>query len=205
MGLAIYNPEISDLLKEATKYKKESNLTDAINCLRRAYQLMENTETLYTVDTYLRLPSYLQQANRMDEAWNELCNIKNMVSNNYTDKFLYYSNMARVEHKMSLFLKHTQKYIDSLLYAVYSNLSLLNVLHIRLNDRDFEEIKERTNDEIQEIISNKYLSDYFQRTLKNTPYYDRWEIIVDIVSREIATLPILDYADISQKLRSALK
>lgn len=52
----------SELLKLATQKKNEKDLDGAITCLRQAYNLMAQSNLSYPIETYLRLPLYLQQA-----------------------------------------------------------------------------------------------------------------------------------------------
>jgi len=61
----------SELLKEATKKKNEKDLAGAIDCLREAYKLMAQSSISYPIETFLRLPLYLQQAGRYDESVTE--------------------------------------------------------------------------------------------------------------------------------------
>jgi tetratricopeptide (TPR) repeat protein len=61
----------SDLLKEATAKKKAKDIDGAIRCLRQAYVLLEQSPIVYPIETYLRLPLYLQRAGRFEDAQRE--------------------------------------------------------------------------------------------------------------------------------------
>src|SRR5258708_2090283 len=61
----------SELLKQATRERDEGNLDAAVETLRRAYGEIAQSYVAYSVDTFLRLPLYLQKAGRNDEAWRE--------------------------------------------------------------------------------------------------------------------------------------
>lgn len=61
----------SDLLKKATAAHDAGDLDVAINLLRQAYSEMARGPVSYSVETFLRLPLYLQQARRDAEAWQE--------------------------------------------------------------------------------------------------------------------------------------
>lgn len=65
------NEEISELLKEATD-AKAANPEAAVAILRKAYRKMRRTKTHYGVQTFLRLPMYLQAAGQGQEALDEL-------------------------------------------------------------------------------------------------------------------------------------
>ncbi len=67
--------EIGLLSKSATELKKNNKLNDAIDILVKVISLMKQSELQYGVDKFVRLPLYLQQANRFDESisvFNEL-------------------------------------------------------------------------------------------------------------------------------------
>lgn len=60
--------EIAQLHRDATAYKDGKNWDEAVACLKRANELMVLSGTSYGVDRWLRLPIFLQQAGKMDEA-----------------------------------------------------------------------------------------------------------------------------------------
>lgn len=94
----------SNLLKEATEKKYDSDLDGAIVCLREAYGLMSKDKTIYPIDTYLRLPLYLQQAGRYAEAISEF---EKLISN----------TPAIVAEEFSHAPKHTQDSLVAMRYA----------------------------------------------------------------------------------------
>jgi tetratricopeptide (TPR) repeat protein len=57
-----------ELLKQATQMKDLKNFDGAITCLREAYKLMAQSNISYPIETYLRLPLYLQQAGHYTES-----------------------------------------------------------------------------------------------------------------------------------------
>ena len=60
---------IEEQLKLATKAKKDGDLLKAIDILIKTYQDISSTEWAYPVETYLRLPMYMQEAGQIKEAW----------------------------------------------------------------------------------------------------------------------------------------
>ncbi|SES24485.1 pentatricopeptide repeat domain-containing protein (PPR motif) [Vreelandella subterranea] len=59
---------ISSLHKEATAAINEKDFEGAVERLQKAYAMMVEARTDYPIERYLRLPNYLQQAGRMEEA-----------------------------------------------------------------------------------------------------------------------------------------
>ena len=56
------------LQRKATIYKQDGNLDLAIECLKKATEIMPYSPTLYSDSDYERLENYLKQARRFDEA-----------------------------------------------------------------------------------------------------------------------------------------
>lgn len=59
------------LMREATAHKEEGQWDAAINKLRKAYATLGDDIINYPIETALRLPLYLQQAGRYEEAQQE--------------------------------------------------------------------------------------------------------------------------------------
>ena len=64
--------EVSHLLKEATQLKREGDLSSAIKKLKQAESKIQRSSVDYGIETFLRLPMYLQAAGRSDEAIKQL-------------------------------------------------------------------------------------------------------------------------------------
>lgn len=62
---------IDALHREATEHKAHKEWNKAVACLREAERLKGNVSTVYPVKHSLRLPLFLQQAGRFDEAMRE--------------------------------------------------------------------------------------------------------------------------------------
>src|SRR5262245_45794184 len=75
------NPDA--LLRAATAKKDEGQIDTAIQLLRQAYQLIALSSIQYPVETFLRLPLYLQRAGKADEAWAEL---NKLLTNGYPNQ-----------------------------------------------------------------------------------------------------------------------
>lgn len=59
---------IAALHREATQHKDSRDWPAAVRCLYEAKALMQRSSVLYPVLSWLRLPLFLQQAGRYDEA-----------------------------------------------------------------------------------------------------------------------------------------
>lgn len=70
-NVKVVNKTSRELLKEATSLKKSGDIHGAIESLRQAYQASKSEGVTFSADVYLRLPKYLYQAGKPDEAWSE--------------------------------------------------------------------------------------------------------------------------------------
>jgi hypothetical protein len=70
---SLFQKDPSKLLRSVTAHRAAGRLDTAITDLIEAYKAIAKGEILYPIETYLRLPLYLQEANRPDEAWNQFC------------------------------------------------------------------------------------------------------------------------------------
>src|SRR5690554_7193375 len=70
-GSKVANKTSGELFKEATQLKKAGDWDGAVEALRQAYKNAKSEGVSYGADSYLRLPKYLYEAGRADEAWSE--------------------------------------------------------------------------------------------------------------------------------------
>ena len=70
-----FRKDPAKFLKSATAHREAGRLDKAINDLIEAYRAISKDDVCYPVETYLRLPLYLQEANRPDEAWSQFWSI----------------------------------------------------------------------------------------------------------------------------------
>jgi hypothetical protein len=115
----------SVLLKKATALKEDGNLNDAISALRNAYLTIQICDIDYGIGVFLRLPMYLQEAKRNNEAWHEFNNLltngyPNMQKNDAAWKFME----SQVYDKMRLFLQRENNAVGAVKFGILSYISL---------------------------------------------------------------------------------
>lgn len=106
---------VADLHREATRHKQAKDWAAAIACLQRAQALMRTHELSNTVETWLRLPLFLQQAGRFEEAMAEfgllLEEAKPLIARDHAHatanvrRSLLASHLARIHDKMRVACK----------------------------------------------------------------------------------------------------
>ncbi len=116
----------SAFLKEATALKKEGKITQAIEKLRQAYVQISKTDTDYGIEVFLRLPLYLQEAGRKDEAWREF-NL--LLTSGYQNMFKatwsWHLMESKIYDKMRLVLQRDGKQLMAISFGVISYIKEL--------------------------------------------------------------------------------
>ncbi|NCB37563.1 MAG: hypothetical protein EOM80_02230 [Erysipelotrichia bacterium] len=108
-----------DLLKLATKEKESGNYEQSCIYLKQAYATMDQSPIWYTVETYLRLPSYLQMAGKPKEAWGAFEQlIKNGYPHQPTAPGLKAFDLATTFDKMRLFLQREKQWYEAVIYGI---------------------------------------------------------------------------------------
>lgn len=136
------NSNVAELLELAAKKKKE-NISEAIELLKKAYKESIKSDGGYCIDMYLKLPMYLQKANRPDEA---IAEFENLLKNGYPyqtkDITLIPMEHAQIYDKMRLFWQREKQFAKAVNYGLYS--ILLSALGLYRQKR-FKELKTMEN------------------------------------------------------------
>lgn len=194
--LATGKPSRADiLLKEATAQKQAGNINSAIETLKLAYKELEDSPSIYPIDTYLRLPLYLQQADRNDEAWGELNRLILWVnSKTRYSKELSPMDQSIIWDKMRLFLQREGKYDYAIQFAIWSYVSWGNGLYEQNRNDEFHTYKLKANIE-------KSLLPAVKKAGKQVYI----EEIAKIVSKSLNSFPQLDYRELSESITTIIK
>ncbi|MDP2430505.1 MAG: hypothetical protein Q8O33_00565 [Pseudomonadota bacterium] len=107
--------EVADLNREATRHKQAKDWDAAIACLQRAQALMRTHQLSNTVEIWLRLPLFLQQAGYFEESMAEfnalLSDAKPLIARDYAHatanvrRSLLSTHLARIHDKMRVACK----------------------------------------------------------------------------------------------------
>ena len=129
---------ISDNLKEATYKKNSGDVESAIILLRKAYLEISKTTISYPVETFLRLPLYLQAINKTDEAWQEFNNLIEFgFPNQMKDHDLVPFDESAIYDKMRLFLQREGKNDLAIIFGILSYLKIGVALHRQQRIKEF--------------------------------------------------------------------
>lgn len=178
------------LLKEATAKKKAGDLKNAIKLLKEAYKEINRSSTVYPVDVFLRLPMYLQEAKRNDEAWREF---KLLLTKGYPNPMnnpeLIPMDHSIIYDKMRLFLQREGKNELAVRFGILSYLSWAIGLY-----------KQRRNNELKAYIFKENLENTIRKLLKKAKKEDLVERLSAIVEEQIKRLPNIDFGELTKQI-----
>ena len=184
------------LLREATAKKERGDLDGAIELLTQFWSLEPFTSSGYPVETYLKLPMYLQKAGRRDDAWRAL----NVLITGYlyptaeqNDQVLPMTR-SDIYDKMRLFWQREGEPSLALRYGILSHLQWSLGL---LRQRRSEEFRDCARRETIEAVVEPLLKKAKRLTLKPA--------LSDLVEAQVRRLPDLDVDRTSVEIDRVLK
>ena len=171
----------------ATKYKKD-NIDMAIDYLKKAYVEIAKTETEYSINTFLRLPLFLQAAGRTQEALDEF---NKLLQNGYPNQNripeLIPMHESQIYDKLRLFWQREKQPIKAISYGVYS--ILLDALGL---------YRQKRKQELSSIVNNEFIAERIMPLLQKAKKIYVVDKISDLIISEINKLPsIAEYQIIS--------
>lgn len=194
--------EPDELLKQATAKKKAGDLESAIKLLRDAYKEISKSSMGYTVDTFLRLPAYLQERGKSDEAWREL---NNMLTKGYPNQ----SNepgLLPVDHSaiydaMRLFLQREGKNEAAVKFGVLSYICWALALYRQSQSKDEDRffILER-KDRLKKDFSRGNIESTVTKLLKKAKKEALVEKVSAIVEKYMKKLPNIRLAELAEEI-----
>ncbi len=187
---SLFKKDPDKLLREATAKKKDGDMDGAIESLREAYKTISKTSVNYTIDPFLRLPLYLQQAGKNDEAWSEF---NRLLVEGYPNQMkireLIPMNHSAIYDKMRLFLQRENKPRESVKFGVFAYLSWGLGLH-------YQERKK----ELRTHISKSSIVAMLEGLLKKAKMPHLKNELVKIVMLEIKEVPNINLANIGKQI-----
>lgn len=189
------------LIEKAEIHKKKNDYDRAILYLRKAFDLNIYNNIKYPIDTYLKLPIYLNKSGKIIEAWEEFQKLRNNILNaTYELGLNDYFDLGTIDNQILIYLRRKRKRTEALYYALYAYISNLNILILRKNIPDFADVKKGTIREIHEMIDPNYIIDYISHYLRNTEHESKISGISSMLVEAISSSPNNNYSDIEKKL-----
>lgn len=176
------------LLREATACKAAGNLDGAIDLLKQ-FWLAEPFETSgHTLEAYLRLPMYLQNAGRRDEAWRILTELlaNYVLSTEKLNEQVLPMMHSEIYDKMRLFWQREGKSAVAVKYGVLAHMHWIIGLH-----------RQRRRRELHDGASRQTIEAIVKPLAKKAKRLDRHAAICDAVETEARKLPDIDVNSLS--------
>ena len=182
------------LLKKATEQKSVGDIDNAILTLKLAYKEISKTSIIYPVETFLRLPLYLQAAKRNEESWSEFhklldCGYPNQIKDGSVTK----AEESIIYRKMRLFLQREKRYDEAILYGILSYLKMTVALKLQ-----------RRSSELKCYQDKKEIQEFIRQLLKKTNKESHEQELIDIIFNEAHSPDKIDFATIVNKLNSTV-
>lgn len=177
-------------LKEATQRKKE-DINAAITLLKKAYNEIAKIKFDYSVEVFLRLPMYLQVANRSDEAMVEF---EKLLQNGYINqnrkKELIPMTDSTIYDKMRLFFQREKKFQTAVSYGIYSMLLWNLGLH-----------RQKRFNQLYQPEHKEFIKERITPLLKKAKRLDLLNSVVDIFIQELNKLPnIISFVELQKEI-----
>lgn len=167
----LFSKDPDKLLKDATKVKESGDLAKAISTLRDAYKAISKTEISYPVDTFIRLPLYLQEAGDGFAAWREFNEIlRGGYHRAPSDKTLIPMEQSTIYDKMRLFLQREGQPALATAYGIASHFSWGLGLH-----------RQKRVDELERHISQDVIRDTVSKLLKKAKMPNKIDSILEVL------------------------
>jgi hypothetical protein len=221
------------LLKEATEKKDSGNIDEAIDLLHKAYKEISKSNIIYPVDTFLRLPLYLQQANKPDEAWKEFDNLlKNGYHNQMSITFLIKSDESKIYDKMRLFLQREKRMDEAVAYGLLSYFStvLWSYFEIKKDEEELKNLKykdfhfssnreerfekrkedkrkylEQKKENFKNFTSKERYEDTINQLLKKAKKIDKLDDICLLMENQFKNIPDINVEEFKGQVKKTLQ
>lgn len=183
-----------ELLRIATQKRDDGDIDSAIDLLRTAYAQIASGRISYPVSTFLRLPLYLQQAGRTDEAWREF---HLLLTHGFPNQ-LQHPDVVPMEHceiydKVRLFLQRERKFDLAVRFGVLSYISWGVGLH-----------RQRRKAELRDYVARENIENNAVALLKKAKKLRLKDELVTIILDEAKQLPNVDLESLGERIDAIL-
>lgn len=130
--------QASETLKVATELNRDGNVPAAVLVLKEAYKKVENSSVSFGIDTYLRLPSYLQKLGRYDEAWGFLNQLLvRGYPNQIQNEALILLARSKIYKAMCRLLQHEGKGRKAIIFGAASIAAEAQYYYLQSEEKDW--------------------------------------------------------------------
>jgi hypothetical protein len=148
------NPSASEALRLATSLKDAGEINEAIQELLNFRKLVECRSVIYPVETFLRLPMYLQEAGRRDEAWDQFYKLLDGgYPNQLPDAGVKLAERSIIYDKMRLFLQRDGNERLAIHFGVMSMAAWLAALDKQARRGELKKEQEKIQKKLSGVLA----------------------------------------------------
>jgi hypothetical protein len=130
--------QASETLKVATELNRDGNVSAAVLVLKEAYKKIGNSSVSYGIDTFLRLPSYLQKMGCHDEAWSFLNQLLTRgYPNQIQNEALIILSRSKIYKAMCRLLQHEGKGRQAIIFGAASIAAEAQYFFLQSEEKDW--------------------------------------------------------------------
>jgi hypothetical protein len=160
--------QASEILKVATELNRDGNLPAAVLVLKEAYKKIGNSAESYGIDTYLRLPSYLQKIGRYDEAWSFLNQLlMRGYPNQIQNEALIIFSRSKIYKAMCRLLQHEGKGRNAIIFGAASIVAEAQYFFLQSEEKDWpKEFREERTATYRSLSQTASIHDKMKKIAK---------------------------------------
>ncbi len=171
------------LLKRATALKRAGHIGASIETLHTAYKQIAASSQHYPVQTFLRLPLYLQRAEQPAEAWREF---NRLLVEGYPNQTRDIENVthdhAVIYDKMRLLLHREKHHREAIKFGIFSHL--LEGISL------YHQSKKRA---LRSHISRNTLHALLEQLLEKAEQPESFRALTEVLERHLDAYPKINF------------
>lgn len=190
-----FSTSASGLLRQATTLHERGELHRAIATLREAYAAIAGDSKNHTVTTFLRLPTYLQEAGQREEAWESLFGLlKNGYPTQPSTPELVAMDRSAIYRALQLFLEREGHFLPAVLYGVLAIYYWASGLRAQKRCAEFAA-----------FAAPRRLSEELGKLLRKAHRLDLIPALVPVVKTELDRNPPRDDGIVASEIKAILQ
>jgi len=187
--------QASETLKVATELNRDGNVPAAVLVLKEAYKKIGNSSVSYGIDTYLRLPTYLQKLGRYDEAWGLLNQLlAKGCPNQIQNEALILLSRSKIYKAMCRLLQHEGKGRKAIVFGAASIVAEAQYFYLQSEEKDWpKDFRKERAATFRSLSEAASIHDNLKKIAKKEITEAQLDNIINYLCRTLSQLKIVKY------------